>query len=193
MTSSGVVTLWVALAVPDLLDLAVAEDKLLPEACVSLRVHTEIKSNVIWPKSLGQSAVLELDLALRHRGVPTIIVAKVDNAIANALVVAELPVIVVTGDYVSVITGGQATGRGQVWGNHFRFRDRSGDNSWVESSFVWSPNLFHLKDQNKPRAEQQNHHQMSHSILEIQSAKWKTGLTFRKSAHMARMGTLGSV
>lgn len=153
MACPGAVALWVASAVPDLLNLAVAENKLLPEAGVFLAVHAEIKSDVIWPKSLGQSVVLELDLGFRHSGLPTIIVAEVDDAIANALVGAQLPVVVVTRDDVSVITRGQATRRGQVWGNNFWFRHRSGDNSWVESSFVWSPNLVHLKDQNKSRAE----------------------------------------
>lgn len=153
---SGVVTLWVASAVPDLLNLAVAENKLLPEAGVFLVVHLEIKRDVIWPKSLGQSAVLELDLGFRHSGVSTVIVAKVDNAIANALVGTQLPVVVVPRDDVGVITEGQATGRGQVWGNNFWFGNRGGDNSWVESSFVWSPKLFHLKDQDKSRAEEKN-------------------------------------
>lgn len=93
--------------------------------------------------------MLELDLGFRHSGVSTIIIAKVDNAIANTLLGAELPVVVVTRDYVSVITRCQATGWWQVRGNNFRFRNRSGDNSWVESDFIWSPNLFHLNVQKK--------------------------------------------
>lgn len=191
MACSGVVTLWVASAVPDLLNLAVAEDKLLAEAGVSFSVHAEIKSDVIWPKSIGQCAVLELDLALGHSGAPTIIVAKVDNAIANALVGAQLPVVVVTGDDVSVITGGQATGRGQVWGNHFRFRDRGGDNSWVESSFVWSPDLLHLKDQNKLRAEQQSLHQMSQDISADSKCKMGNRTYFQEVCPHGQDGYVG--
>lgn len=93
--------------------------------------------------------MLEPDLVFGHCGVPSIITAKVDNAIANVLVGAQLPVAVVAGDDVGVITGGQATGRGQVRGNNLSFRDMSGDNSWVEASFRWSPNLIHLEDQDK--------------------------------------------
>lgn len=141
---SGVVTLWVTSAVPDLLNLAVAENKLLPEAGVFLVVHLEIKGDVVWAKGLGEGAVLEPDLAFRHGGISTVILAKVDNSIANALEGAQLPVLVVAGDDVGVITEGQAAGRGQVWGHNLWFGDRGGDNSWVESSFVWSPNLFHL-------------------------------------------------
>lgn len=153
----GVVTLWVASAVPDLLNLAVAENELSPEAAVFLLVHVEIKGDVIGAKGLSQGAVLELDLAFRHSGVPAIVIAKVDDAIANALGAAQLPVVVVTGDDVSVIAEGQATGRGQVGRNHFGFRDRSAHNSRVESSLVQSPNLVHLKDQDKSRAEQHHH------------------------------------
>lgn len=53
MTCSGVVALWVTLAVPDLLNLAVAENELLPEAGVPLVVNAEVKSDVIWLKSLS--------------------------------------------------------------------------------------------------------------------------------------------
>lgn len=165
MACSGVVALWVASAVPNLLNLTVAENELLPKAGVFLVVYIEIKSDVIWLKSLHQSVVLELDLGFGHSGVSTIIVGKVDNAIADAFAGAQLPVVVVTGDDVSVITRGQAAGRGQVWGNHFCFRDRSGDNRWVESSFVWSPNLFHLQDQNKSRAEKENRLSTAENVL----------------------------
>lgn len=88
--------------------------------------------------------MLKLDLGFRDGGVSAIIIAKVNNAIANTLLSAELTVVVVTRDYVCVVTRCQATGWWQVWGNDFLFRNRSGDNRRVESDFVWSPNLFHL-------------------------------------------------
>lgn len=53
MACSWMITLWVTSAVPNLLNLTVAENKLLPEAGVLLVVHTELKSDVVWTKSLG--------------------------------------------------------------------------------------------------------------------------------------------
>lgn len=89
--------------------------------------------------------MLELDLGFRHNGVSAIVIGKVDDTVANALGGTELPVVVVARDYVDVVTRRKATGRREVRGDDFLFRDRCGDDGWMEASFVGGPYLFHLK------------------------------------------------
>lgn len=83
--------------------------------------------------------MLELDLGFRHSGVSSIVIGKVDDSVANTLGGTELPVAVVARDYVGVVAGCQATGWRQERGDDFLFRDRSGDDGWMEANFVWSP------------------------------------------------------
>lgn len=110
MARPWVVTLRVTLAVPNLFNSTVAEDKLLSEAGVLHRVHTQVKGDVVRTQGLSKSLVLELDLGFRHGGVSTIIIRKVNNSVANTLGGTELPVVVIACDYVSVITSCEATG-----------------------------------------------------------------------------------
>lgn len=145
---SRVVTLRVTLAIPNLCNSTVAKDKPLSEAGVFHGVHSQIQGDVVRAKGLGQSLVLELDLGFGDGGIPAIVIGKVDNTVANALVLAELPVVVVGSDYVNVVTCCEATGRRTEGGHHFLFRDRYCDDPWVEANFVWSPLVFHLKVNN---------------------------------------------
>lgn len=142
------VTLRVTLAIPNLSNSTVAEDKPLSETGVFHGVHSQIQGDVVRAKGLGQSLVLELDLGLRYSWISAIVIGKVDNAVANAFVCTELPVVVVGRDYVNVITWCEATGRRNEGGDHFLFRDRYGDDAWMEANFVWSPLVFHLKVNN---------------------------------------------
>lgn len=82
---------------------------------------------------------MELDLGLRHCGVSAIVIGEVDDPIANPLGSTELPVVVVAQNDVGVVAGCQATWWRQERGDKFLFRDWSGDNSWMESSFMWTP------------------------------------------------------
>lgn len=143
------VTLRVTLAVPNLLNTTVAENKLLSEAGVFDSVQAKFQSDVVWTKSLSESLMLELDLGLWHGGVSTIVIAKVDDPVANSFGGTELPVVVVAQDCVCVVAGCQAAGWRQERRDKFLFRDRSGDDSRMEASFVWSPQLFHLKVKSK--------------------------------------------
>lgn len=83
--------------------------------------------------------MLEFDLGLRHRGVSTIVIRKVDDSVANTLGGTELPVVVVARDYAGVVAGCQATGWWKERGDEFLLRDRSSDDGWMEANFVWSP------------------------------------------------------
>lgn len=144
MACSWVVALRVALAIPNLCNSTIAEDKPLSKAGVFHGVHSQIQGDVVRAKGLGQSLVLELDLGLGHSWISAIVIGKVDNTVANALVLTELPVVVVGGDYVNVITCCDAAGRRNEGGHHFLFRDRYCDDAWVEANFVWGPLVFHL-------------------------------------------------
>lgn len=93
--------------------------------------------------------MLELDLGLRHGGVSAIVIGEVDDPVANSLGGTELPVVVVAEDDVGVVAGCQATWWWQERGDQFLFRDRTGDDGWMEANFVWSPKLFHLKVRSK--------------------------------------------
>lgn len=64
MSRPWVVTLRVTLAVPNLLNTTVAENKLLSEAGVFDSVQAKFQSDVVWTKSLSESLMLELDLGL---------------------------------------------------------------------------------------------------------------------------------
>lgn len=112
-----VVALRVALAVPNLPNPTVAEDKLLSEAGVFYSVQAQIQGDVVRAKGLSQSLVLELDLGLWHGGVSAIVVWKVDDPVANSLGGAEPPVVVVAKDDVGVVAGRQAAGWRQEWGD----------------------------------------------------------------------------
>lgn len=139
MARPWVVTLRVTSVVPNLFNSTVAEDKVLSEAGVLHRVHTQVKGNVVRTQSLSKSLVLELDLGFRHGGVSTIIIRKVNDSVANTLRATELPVVVIACDYVSVITSCEATGWRQEWGDDFLFRDGSSDDCWMEANFAWGP------------------------------------------------------
>lgn len=74
-----------------------------------------------------------------YGGISTIVVREVDDPVANSLGGTELPVVVVAKDDVGVVAGCQAAGWRQERGDKFLFWDRSGDDSWMEANFVWSP------------------------------------------------------
>lgn len=93
--------------------------------------------------------MLELDLVFRHSGVPTVVIGKVDDPVANSLGGTELEVVVVAKDYFVVVAGCQAARWGQERGDNFFFGERSSDDGGMETNFVWSPQLLHLKVRSK--------------------------------------------
>lgn len=108
-------------------------------------MHAQVQGDVVRAEGLGHSLVLEFDLGLGHSGISAAVIGEVDNAVANALVRTQLPVVVVGSDDVNVVTCCEATRRRNEGGHHFLFRDRHCDDAWVEAKFVWIPLVFHLE------------------------------------------------
>ncbi len=76
------VTLRIAVAVPHLGNVAVAEDKAPLEGRVVDGVNSELKGDVVRMEGVFQGLVLELDLLERDRRVTAVILADVHDAVA---------------------------------------------------------------------------------------------------------------
>lgn len=146
MARPWVIALRVTLAVPDLTDSTVAEDKTMSKAGVFDSVDAEIKGDVVRSEGLIQGLMLGLNLGRRHGGVSPIIIREIYNTVPNSLGRTEVPVVVVAIDDVRVVAWGQTTGRRQKRRYKFLIRNRSGDDDWVKANFIRSPQPSHLKD-----------------------------------------------
>lgn len=145
VTRPWMVTLGIALAVPDLSNSTVAEDEAPPEAGVFHGVHGQIQGDVVRPEGFVQSLMLDQNLQGVHRWVSAVVVSEVDNTVADSFGGTELPVVIVAGDDVYIVALSHATRWRQEGRHKLLFRNRSRNHTWMKAHFIWSPKSFDLK------------------------------------------------
>ena len=128
--------------VPDLGNQAVSQDETLAQGGVVHCVHAELQGEVVRAEGLHQGSVLPLDLDGRDGGAASVVVANIDNAVVDALLRAELPMLAVAQDNVFVVADGQAAQRGQEGRDELTLRDGNGQHSRVMPFLVGHPPLF---------------------------------------------------
>lgn len=138
------VALGVTLAVPHLCNVAVAEDEAPLEGRVVDAVNAELQCDIVRTEGIFQRLVLELDLLQRDCWVSAVILTDVHDAVTEALLGSQLPMLVITEGNVGIVTHSHAAWRRQKWRHELSFWDGKSHNDWVVTVFVGHPLILDL-------------------------------------------------